>query len=175
MTVDTDIQLGQYVADNLSGMEGIVTLIGDHIAGCTRIQVHPTDVDEDSRGSGEFFYPDQLTVLEEENEFTERAEQSVTEAHVELGQRVEDEITEFRGVASVINCSIWNCPQVLVQSRSDADESQWYDSVRLTAVDDTASYSFEDASEKMARENGAAPVSTTGAQQDSQQRNESRY
>lgn len=175
MNDNIEVALGQLVADEISGMTGIVTMIGDHIAGCTRVQVHPNDVSESSRGNDEFFYPDQLKIIEEENKFTERAEDAITEADIVLGQRVEDEITEFRGVASVINYSIWNCPQVLVQSRADADESHWFDSIRLDAVDDHATHTFQDVSEQIAAENGAAQSSTTGAQQDSQARNESRF
>lgn len=175
MNDNIDVALGHEVKDEISGMSGIVTKIGDHIAGCTRICVRPTDVSESSRGTEAFFYPEQLEVIGEENQFTERAERAITEADIVLGQRVEDEVTEFRGVASVINYSIWNCPQVLVQSRSDADEAQWYDSVRLNAVSDYAEYNFDDVSEQIAEANNADAVSTTGAQQDSQVRNESRF
>lgn len=175
MKDDIDVALGQEVRDGISGMTGIVTKIGEHIAGCTRVCVRPTDVSETSRGSDEFFYPEQLETIEEETEFTERAERAITESDIELGQRVEDEITEFRGVASVINYSIWNCPQVLVQSRSDTENAYWHDSVRLKAVSDYAEYSFQDVSEQIAETNNADPVSTTGAGEDSQARNESRF
>lgn len=170
-----DVELGQLVADEITGMTGIVTMIGDHIAGCTRVQVSPTDVGESSSGSDDFFFPERLKILEEDNKFTARAEQSITESEIELGQRVEDEVTEFRGVASVINYSIWNCPQVLVQSRSDADESQWYDSVRLDAVSDYVEYDFADVSEQIVEANNANQSSATGSEMDSQLRNESRF
>lgn len=175
MNDDIDVSLGQFVADEISGMEGIVTMVGDHIAGCTRVQVHPSDVSEKSRGSEEFFYPEQLKILEAENEFTERAEDSITDSEFVLGQRVEDEVTEFRGVASVINYSIYNCPQILVQSQSDIDEMEWFDDVRLEAVSTGAEYSFQDVSEQIAEANSAAATSSTGAQQDSRTRNESPF
>jgi hypothetical protein len=70
--LDTEIELGQKVQDSISGYTGIVNTIGDHISGCTRVGVHAVGEEGSKiRNDEEFFYPDQLEILEEENEYTE--------------------------------------------------------------------------------------------------------
>lgn len=160
---ETEIELGQIVQDKISGFKGVVTMIGDHISGCTRYCAHP--VDDPKRGSEQFFYASQLDVVEEETEFTEVAEGAVTESHIKLGQRVQDEVTSFEGVVAVINYSLYNCPSVCVQSTDDADESQWYDDVRLdTAGSDEVVFDFDDkVDEKTEQNTGAVSDSSSRA------------
>lgn len=126
-----EFALGREVADRVSGMSGIITTIGEHIAGCTRYCVRPTDTAPGQRGSEEFFYADSLELVSARTEFTEEVPDGAMTCSFGVGQRVRDEVTDFTGIASVINYKLWNCPQVLVQSESDADESQWYDDLRL--------------------------------------------
>ena len=147
--------LGSVVRDRVSGMEGIVTIVGDHLTGCTRIEAQPTDVSETSRGSNEFFYPAQLEVIEDTHDVAADSPDPRTSSPVSVGDQVEDEVTGFEGVACVINYKLWNTPMVSVQSLADADEQHWYDDTRLTVLEDERSYSFDDLDDAPTTETGA--------------------
>lgn len=140
-----DIEIGDKVRDEISGFEGVVTLRGDHITGCERIGVHPTE--NPQRGQQEFFYEAQLSV--EEKQVID--EEVVTDVEFELGNTVRDEITAFEGVVSVINYQLWNCPQILVQStesdEGEAAESEWFDAPRLYKISDGVNADFQDLSD----------------------------
>lgn len=162
---DVDVQLGQKVRDEISGFTGIVTTIGDHITGCTRIGVHPSGEEETTnRGSEEFFFDPQLTIVEEETEFAEYGENALTDVEFELGERVRDTVTEFEGVAVVINYSLFNCPSIAVEATDvDADENidlEWFDAPRLNSVDEGITGEFADLQQSDA-------VEATGPVQDS--------
>ena len=170
----TEPQLGQKVQDQISGFTGIVTTVGDHISGCDRYGVRPASDEETvQRGEQEFFYADQLEILEEETEFTDAGQEIYVDAEVDVGDIVADTVTHFKGFVSVINYKLWNCPQVLVQPSTNddgsLDDSEWFDVVRLS-VQHECSVDFwdgEDAEEQ--------DTSSTGAVSDSRNRNESRY
>lgn len=173
MTVDEDIRLGQKVQDRISGFTGIVTTVGDHITGCTRFGVHPSGEERtDQRGDEEFFYADQLEVLEEETEFTDVGENGYTDLDIELGSHVRDEVIGFEGIVCVINYKLWNCPQVMVQARNNTGTTDkdpdyvWVDIVRLER---TSSPGFEDGLEDVQRSEEA---SDSGSVQDCRPRND---
>lgn len=138
---ELDIELGDRVEDKISGFEGIVTTIGDHFVGCTRIGVRP--INNPSRGSEEFFYGAQLTTVDDSTDkFADDRADAVTSCEFELGERVRDDVTGLEGIIKVINYSLWNCPQALVQPRKDgvSDEkpdSEWFDVPTLTSVGGT--------------------------------------
>lgn len=132
---ETDIELGQKVQDEISGFTGIVTLIGDHISGCERIGVHPVGEKQTvQRGDQEFFYEEQLRILQRENEWTEELDPR-TDSEVSLGNIVSDQLTGITGTAVVINYKLFNCPSVCVQpsgdSNSENPDKEWIDDVRL--------------------------------------------
>lgn len=171
--VDTTIQLGQKVQDRISGFVGVVTTVGDHLSGCTRIGVQPVGDEETSmRGDEEFFFPDQLEVLEEETEFTDEAWGGPEDHHISLGQFVRDEVNGFTGVAEIINYRLWTCPQVLVKAQCKPGEDEepdttWADVVRLEAGDEEFTGAFDDQFDE-------DDASTTGpASTDSRPRNDS--
>jgi len=126
-----EIEHGYRVQDSISGFTGIVTVIGEHISGCTRIGVYPVgDGQTAQRGEQEFFFEEQLEVLDEDTEYTQYDVQTDTE--FELGDVVVDELTGYSGIISVINYKLWCCPCALVYSTSDGEvESEWFDDVRL--------------------------------------------
>lgn len=141
MEANTDIQHGYRVEDTISGFEGIVTLIGDHISGCTRFGVHP--VDDSKRGSQEFFFEEQLEVVDQETDFVDFDVE--TDVHFELGDVVYDEVTGFRGVVTVINYKLWNSPKVHIQSSSETatteeQDSMWLDDMRVVTTGDSTDF-----------------------------------
>lgn len=163
---ETDISLGDSVQDRLSGFCGIVTTVGEHLAGCTRIGVTPCEVGETQRGEEEFFYPAQLTTVSVVSfpDVSEDAEQAITEtSEVELGQLVQDEVTGLEGYVSVINYKLWNCPQVLVTppASSDVDDASWVDEPRLNVRSNAFSGEYDDKTEE----------AETGCSADSRDRN----
>lgn len=168
--LDTEIELGQKVQDTISGYTGIVNTIGDHISGCTRVGVYAIGEEgSQRRGDEEFFYPDQLEILEEENEYTEM--DSVTEADVQTGARVKEAVTGFEGYIVVINYHLYNCPQVAVQTEvkpgvSEAGECKWFDEPRLSTVEGR---NYVDAFEDLKQEKSTATgsVSDKGPSMDS--------
>jgi heat shock protein HspQ len=168
--LDTEIELGQKVQDSISGYTGIVNTIGDHISGCTRVGVHAVGEEGSKiRNDEEFFYPDQLEILEEENEYTEM--DSVTESKVETGAHVEEAVTGFEGYVVVINYHLYNCPQVAVVSTvkpgvSETGECMWFDEPRLSIIDgDDFTNAFEDLKEEKSTATGS--VSDKGPSMDS--------
>jgi len=171
----TEPQLGQKVQDSISGFTGIVTTVGDHISGCNRYGVRPVGDEETvQRGDQEFFYADQLEILDDDTEFSEAGEESYVDTNIELGNRVMDRVTGFQGTVSVINYKLWNCPQVLVQPNANddgsLDDAEWFDVVRLAEREGNVEYDFWDGEDVDEQD-----ASSTGAVSDSRSRNESRY
>ena len=162
----TEIGLGMIVADRVSGFEGVVTLIGEHITGCTRYGVYPTDVSVTDRGKHEFFAESQLEIVDDNSKFADEAAEAITETEFELGQVAKDEVTEFEGVISVINYKLWNCPSINLQSKQEADESQWYDDTRLEMVSEEAVFEFDKRVEPEEQsEHNTGPVGDHGGRQ----------
>jgi len=167
-------QLGDKVQDSISGFTGIVTTVGDHISGCDRYGVRPAGDEETvQRGDQEFFYADQLEILDNDTEFSEAGQESHVETDIEVGNRVMDKVTGFQGTVSVINYKLWNCPQVLVQPSTNddgsLDDAEWFDVVRL-AIRSESNVDFWDGEESEEQD-----ASSTGAVSSSRSRNESRY
>jgi len=158
---ETDVQLGQRVVDTISGYEGVVTTIGDHLTGCTRVGCSPTEEDK-SPNAESFFYEEQLNT---EEQFIDDVDVE-DESEFETGQPVIDVVTGFKGIVSVVNYKLYNCPQILVQSTEEADESEWFDEPRLREYTEGVSYSdtFSELEE----------VSETGAISDAPSENLSR-
>lgn len=168
-----EITLGQRVRDNISGFEGIVVDIGTHITGCTRYGVRPVDRDNTAhRGDEEFFYADQLTVVEEETEFTEDVSAKNFATDVDLGDGVQDSITGFRGIATTITYNLYNCPRVAIQPvaetpsfsardhrpRSEDLEREWVDEPRCDPTGDDYGGELDELieDEKAAAETGSS-------------------
>lgn len=61
-----DVKLGVRVKDTVTGFEGIVSVVSDHLYGCSRIGVTP-EVEEGATNSGdvEFFDEPRLEVLDD--------------------------------------------------------------------------------------------------------------
>jgi heat shock protein HspQ len=165
---DKDIQLGQKVQDKISGFTGIVTKAGNHLTGCERYGVYPAGEEvSDRRGDEEFFFSDQLEVVEDDTEFRDDGEDGYVSHEYELGQRVEDRVTGFEGVVTVINYRLWNCPSIHIQSTSDADEGLWTDVHRLQDAD-----GYEYVGEFKNGVEGDDTSSATGSVEDSMTRND---
>lgn len=148
----TDIELGDYVKDQVSGMSGIVFTMGEHVSGCTRVGVRPSDVGETRCGDLEFFYTGALEHVDpddDESDPTARINADPkTECAFELGQRVQDILTGYEGHVSVINYKLFNTPQLLVVSLGDDITTEWVDDVRLKAVTDGSEMEFVDELEE---------------------------
>jgi hypothetical protein len=144
----TDIELGDYVRDQVSGMSGIVFTMGAHVSGCTRVGVRPTDVGESRRGDQEFFYAGALEHVDPEEDEPDPSARITadpkTDCAFELGQRVEDVLTGYEGQVSVINYKLFNTPQLLVVSLGEEITTEWVDDVRLEAVTDGSEFEFTD-------------------------------
>lgn len=166
---DKDIQLGQKVQDKISGFTGIVATAGKHLTGCERYGVWKIAEDGESvpRGEQEFFFSEQLEVIEEETEFTDDGQEGYVDHDFELGQFVQERVSDFEGIITVINYRLWNCPSVCIQSPEDQDESMWTDVHRLSAIiGQDFIGEFEDGVE------GDDTSSATGAVEDSMTRND---
>lgn len=137
-----DIELGYEVQDKISGLNGIVTDIGTHITGCTRIGVWPVGDGDDPvarRGDQEWFYGAQLEIVDDDTELVDLGAEAITETTFSLGDRVKDDITGFEGCATTITFDIFNCPQVGVAPVDHTDptenpDREWFDSVRLEKI-----------------------------------------
>lgn len=141
---DSNVNLGDKVQDRISGFTGIVTTYGNHLVGCDRLGVSPVGEEQvATRGEEEFFYPDQLEVLDDDTEFSEAGEQAVYETEFELGNLVSATSLEFEGIATVINYKLWNCPQVFVKDGVSESEAAWFDAPEVSRVSDGVTSEFE--------------------------------
>lgn len=60
----TDIELGNLVRDTVTGFEGYAVTHAEHLHGCDRINVQPTEVrDDGSLGENEWFDAPRLQVI----------------------------------------------------------------------------------------------------------------
>jgi heat shock protein HspQ len=162
--LQTDIELGQIVEDNISGFTGVVVTVGDHISGCDRIGVRAIGEEKtDTRSGREWFYPDQLSIVEEENEYTEEIN-ARTDTGFELGNLVTDNVTGFSGFVTVINYHLFNCPCLCVQPESDEDgldDGQWFDDVRLEKKSSTTFDFYEEIDKENTQSTGSGELQRT--------------
>lgn len=132
-----DIALGYKVQDKISGFTGIVNIIGEHISGCTRVAARELGEEDASvRPEQEFFFPEQLEILETETEFTDIPDIEFGESDLDVGAVYKDQVTGFTGVAVVVNYHLFNCPQALVVEDDEEREDGWFDEPRLSWRDD---------------------------------------
>ena len=113
-----NLKLGQKVKCEISGYVGYVTIIGEHITGCTRIEVSREGERGSKSADSEFFYPQQLHIDEEETKWTEMAPPD-EDLRVKMGQKVIDTVTKCEGYVVIINRHLFNCPQVALSPESD--------------------------------------------------------
>jgi heat shock protein HspQ len=152
--LDTDIDLGDTARDTISGYEGVVTAIADHLTGCTRVEISQS---ESQIASSEWFYAEQLTtdVEDLERDFTHDV---VTDTDLQLGQRVRDSVTGYEGHIITITYELFNCPRVLVQTGGEDKETEGFDRPRIEALGDGVVDQFSDSDDNDVGETGAAPT-----------------
>lgn len=172
--LDTDIELGHKVRDRVSGYTGIVTTVGDHITGCTRVGVTASETGRSDAKTEEFFYHQQLEVVDSETSFADEA--IVEDVPFETGQRLRDEVTGFKGCVSVVNYQLYNCPSVLLTSEASSDASEtgddaWFDWMRLEEVPGESFVDKYDEYKQAEADDGRATA--TGAVADSAPSNDS--
>lgn len=131
MKPDAEFELGEEVKHDLSGREGVVVSIAEHLSGCTRIGVLWSDDDTEET----FYYEPELESLGSEmwsDEF------EVVGSDAKLGQVVEDDLTGFEGVASSITFSAFNCPRVAIEPTEvdgpEKPDREWFDEPRVNVV-----------------------------------------
>jgi len=139
--LDSDIALGEYVRDELSGYEGHVTAISEHLTGCTRVEIAQS---ESPTASTEWFYIDQVEVCDDNLNSTEFDHTVVTGTDISLGERVRDTVTRYEGIVVMIVYELFNCPRVMVQTDNDGKETERFDAPRVTVVGDGIADSFGD-------------------------------
>lgn len=164
---EIDIELGDFVEDRITETEGYVTTIGYHLTGCTRIGVEPA-ISRGTRGDETFFYEDEVDVTGEN--YLERFDvdlEPVTNADISIGQRVQDGVTGFEGVVSVINYQLFNCPHIRIQSTGDIEDAEWIDLPRIEVVNEGVEGEYEDLQ--------YYPTGRTGANEDAGQRLTTKY
>jgi hypothetical protein len=165
--VDTEIELGQKVQDQISGFTGIVTTVGEHFNGCERIGVYPSGEEQAaSRGEQEFFFEDQLEVLEEENEFTDEVREDVYDIDLELGNIVQHIPTGFEGYIGVINYHLWNTPQIAVYRGEAEDEvnNEWFDLPSLQHISEGLADHCEEVKDNADSATDTGPIEDKGSQ-----------
>ena len=155
-----DIPLGVKVEDRISNAKGIVIEKAEHISGCNRIAVREVD-ETPHKGEKSHFYPSQLNIISENTEFTEDADDVITESdHLKLGYRARDRVTAATGVIAIINTGLYKTPDAaLVSCDEDSNETtlEWFDDVRLEIVSSEPVWSFDDDTDREVTEE------TTGA------------
>jgi len=157
--IQTDIELGDYVRNNLTNTEGYVSAIADHLTGCTRIGVRPRSQDPSEHPETHFNHPAELSVTSVPNTVAGTQDVSIPsgarsvrtdpqavfdgrggDPQVTPGHVVEDEVSGTRGLVGIVTYRLFNCPQACVFPDVDdgyaTDNSEWIDVPRLEVVDD---------------------------------------
>jgi hypothetical protein len=154
-----DIPLGVKVEDRISNAKGIVIEKAEHISGCNRIAVREVD-ETPHKGDKSHFFPSQLNIISENTEFTEDADDVITESeHLKLGYRARDRVTAATGIIAIINTGLYKTPDAaLVSCDEESNETtlEWFDDVRLEVVSSEPVWSFDDTDREVTEE-------TTGA------------
>jgi hypothetical protein len=134
-TYSTEQLLGAKVTHEVSGLVGMIRSVSDHITGCTRLEVQPTEYESNSmRRDGEFVFPCDVTV--EDVNFYRGGVTPETTCDITVGDTVEDEVTDMTGTASVVCCQLRTCPRVVVSTDSDdGTVAESIDAPRLTVTD----------------------------------------
>jgi len=151
--LDSDIALGEYVRDELSGYEGHVTAISEHLTGCTRVEISQS---ESQTASTEWFYIDQVEVCDNRAISTEFDHTVVTDTDISLGERVRDTVTGYKGIVVTIVYELFNCPRVMVQTDNDGKETEGFDVPRVTVVSDGIADRFGDTEDTAVGKTGFA-------------------
>lgn len=156
--LESRIGLGNRVVDKMSGFEGVVSTVSEHLSGCSRIEV--TAQGNGSQRTKEWFYEGQLELDGGGKTFDE---EPVTETDIDLGDLVRDEVTGFKGIAVVVYFEPYNCPSVGVQPTCGGDKTEKgdlevIDAPRLTVVRDDVVDDFENMDDDSATETGAVGV-----------------
>lgn len=129
MYESTPIDLGWIAQDQITGFKGVVTTVGAHLSGCTRIGMYRLgDVNNppDSKGAEQFFHEGQLEIVEENTRWSHF--EKMTSVDYDLGERGRDRATEFEGRVHIVNFKLFNCPQALVyEIGGGVDDSRWVD------------------------------------------------
>lgn len=148
---DYNVSLGDRAKDEISGMEGVVVTVADHLSGCRRVGMYPDDIDDTTRRGDEEYFDDVQLETVEENRVALESE-PITETEISLGDVVEDDVTGFEGVVIVHNYQLYNVPQVCVQPTTDSGEkpdTEWFDVSRVNVVEEGVfgeyNEEFEDA------------------------------
>lgn len=164
---DSEIEPGYKVEDKISGFRGIVVTVAYHITGCTRYGVRPTEHDGPSRrGEEEFFFGDQLNVLDEDADLAESEPLFASDTDVDLGDLVEDDVTGCRGVVTTLTESVFNCPRAAFQpipderTPTEVPDREWHDTPRLNVME---SGKVQGDYEEFAREAEQGNATATGA------------
>lgn len=135
-TIDnSELDLGDRVEDTLSGMEGTVVALAEHLTGCSRVGIAP--VDPSRCGDDIFLYADQVTQIElDDGEEVTVDYEPTTSVDFDLGELVTDSVTGFEGVVAVVTFELYNCPRVGVQSvdvtdSTETGDMEFFDAPRL--------------------------------------------
>lgn len=150
VTID---HLGTKAQDEISGMEGIITAVAEHLTGCTRVELSPDNTDDTTRrGESEFFYDAQLEVVK--NRISNEVDDPVTDVDFEVGEKVRDEVTGFKGIIVTITYELYNCPRIGIQPietytscNQEKAEVEWFDAPRIEYVDDGVAEDFQELAE----------------------------
>jgi len=151
--LDSDIALGEYVRDELSGYEAHVTAISEHLTGCTRVEISQS---ESETASSKWFYIDQVEVCDNRAISKEFDHTVVTGTDISLGERVRDTVTRYEGVVVTIVYELFNCPRVMIQTDNDGKETEAFDVPRVTVVSDGIVDRFGDSEDTAVGETGFA-------------------
>lgn len=139
MIDDIPFELGDVVQDEITGFRGVVIALAEHITGCDRVGVRPIDRDNTAkRGSEEFFYPTQLTAVEDVDSISVEHDPQ-TDMEYALGEYVRDAITGAEGVITTVTYKLYNCPQVSisptnVNGETEVDDRLWVDIPRIEST-----------------------------------------
>lgn len=152
MIDDIPFELGDVVQDEITGFRGVVIAFAEHITGCDRVGVRPIDRENTGRrGEEEFFYPSQLTAVEDVDPISVEHEPQ-TDMEYEMGEMVRDTISNSTGVITTVTYRLYNCPQVALSATStdeqtEIEDREWFDVPRVESVGDGVSGEFEELAE----------------------------
>lgn len=136
------IEPGQKVRNRLSGIKGYVAMRTENISGYVWLSVQPGVKDESATEEPQLVSSDECEWEAIGGSVPRPDEPRVPSVHFELGQRVEDKITRFRGIATGRTEHLNRCWSYDVQAETTKKDGggtgayESFQSNRLVLVDD---------------------------------------
>jgi len=129
-----NIELGMRVKDKITGFKGVAVYKADYIHGCSRFGVQPQELKDCKPIEDQIFDEPQIDILDDGKLVIE----SIANVQkIEIGKKVEDSVSGFKGIAIGRTVFINGCGRILIGPKVSADnklKNLWFDEGQVEYV-----------------------------------------